>query len=241
MARRQGPEEFFEVFRKAKEKDRRTAQPARPEPEQGPADEADAETPEPTGPQRVPGPGRTDAQPESGRRYPLSVFAEDEPTVTIRRSTLVFAIIVGLVLLFIAYALGRRSARPAARPTGTITRNRDGLIETSRPALPDRYRNKWAIHLKALDRTRRANPENARAYRDFVRREADFLEEHGKEAFIISHGRELFVCVGPFEDARGNPELHRMVDKLRGLRYNGGRLFASASVRRLPRRAKLFE
>ncbi|MFW6158309.1 MAG: hypothetical protein ACOC8E_03015, partial [Planctomycetota bacterium] len=85
MARRQRPEEFFEVFRKAREKDRRTARPAPPEPGPGPAEEADAEAPEPAGPTR------TGAPPETGRRYPLSVFAEDEPTVTIRRSTLVFA------------------------------------------------------------------------------------------------------------------------------------------------------
>lgn len=252
MAKHQGPEEFFEALRKARDKGRRPpdSPEGEPEPQPEPAEEPEADRPPQassvTTPKEAVGPQeRRDEQPpdqqQQGARRPLSFFEETEPTITIHRSTLVFAVLLALVLIFIAFALGRRSAPRPGPQTGTITRDRDGLIETTRPALPDEYRDKWAIHLTALDQTRRANSENARAYRDFVRQQADFLEETGKDAFIISYDRRLFVCVGPFEDAQENPVLDRMVDKVRELRYNGTALFARASVRPLPRRAKLFE
>ncbi len=251
VAKHQGPEEFFEALRKARDKGRRPpdAPEGEPEPRPEPAEEPESDRTPPASSE--PTPEETTAPQESqehqppdqqpGGRRPLSFFEETEPTVTVQRSTLIFAVLLALVLLFIAFALGRRSAPRPSPQTGTITRDRDGLIETTRPALPDQYRDKWAIHLTALDRTRRANSANARAYRDFVRQQADFLEEAGKDAFIISYGRQLFVCVGPFDDAEENPELDWMVDKVRELRYNGTALFARASVRPLPRRAKLFE
>ena len=228
MAKAQGPEEFFEVFREASHKSKHRPQKAE-EPADGPPPSV---TEEPTPPPELA------ARPEP-RTFPLSVFADDEPTVTIRRSTLVFCILVVLVLLFIAYALGRSGRRPA-RTSGPTTSRRNGVVETSRPGLPERYRNKLVAWMRVLKRTEPSHPDNARAYRDFLRQNATFLEQGGKDAFIISYDRKLVVCVGPF-DGFNSQDVTDMLPKLHRLRYNDAQLFARASVRRLPAHATLFE
>lgn len=229
------PEEFFEVFGAISRKSKHPAQ----QPEESPPspDASASARPAPAAPAEP-----TEPQPDGDeRRYPLSVFAEDEPKVTIRRSTLIFAGILVLVLLFVAYALGRRARRRTTRPA-TTTSTRDGMRETSRPALPGPLRDKCAVHMKVLDHTQQANAANARAYRDFLRTSPDatFIKSAGKKAFIISHSRRLVVCVGPF-DSLQSADLNEMLPKLRELRYNHVQLFARARVQPLPLRAKLFE
>jgi hypothetical protein len=207
-----------------------------PEPE--PAPKREPATP----PQPPPSAEQRPAAPE--RRFPLSVFAEEEPTVTLRRSTLIFCIIVVLVLLFVAYSLGMRAgASPSRKPQAPATISSQHTIEHRVPALPERYRNKPAACVKVLDHTQDASEPNALAYVSFFN-EADetaFLRAAQKEAFVLSHDRKLYVYVGPFEPAavsrRGeNPVLSR----LRSLRYKGVRQFARVGLEVLPERGKLF-
>jgi len=107
VARSQGPEEFFEALRSAKREDQAKTTASGPDPDT----EAAAEN-APSEP--VASPLR--AEPEQrGRSFPLSVFAEDEPTITMRRSTLIFAAIIVAILFLISFKLGRGTApRPKA-------------------------------------------------------------------------------------------------------------------------------
>ena len=250
MTKVEGPEEFFEVFRTARKNKQGTA----------PADESRPEEPDvsgaaagPAAPNLASEPGEESAwaprpegkAPESAaeapastapRRFPLSVFADDEPTITMRRSTLIFAIIVVLVLLFIAYAVGAKRAsrsNPSSRAASSVTG--DGVRETRRPALPEWLRGKCVVFARDFDSTQDRSSANAQAYCRFLNtsNEAAFVRGDGKQAFLLSLGpdeRKLVVCVGPFDGVTG-PQVDQFLSRLRGLLYEGtARPFATASV-----------
>ncbi len=174
-------------------------------------------------------------------KFPFSVFAEHEPTITIRRSTHIFVVIVIAVLLFIAYALGTRSRPPRAFRGKTAARLA-GVIETRGPALPDYLRNKYVVCMKEFDHTQDAGLANARAYRDFLNTSPDagFIRAAGKAAFIVAEARRLIVCVGPF-DFPSNADINGLLPRLRALPREGVRHFANADARPLPQYARLFD
>jgi hypothetical protein len=234
VARSQGPEEFFEALRSAKREDQAKAAAAAPGP--APAEEAAAEN-APSEP--VASPLRAEPEQRS-RSFPLSVFAEDEPTIAIRRSTLIFAVIVVAILLFISFRLGRGTApRPETSRSPAV--GRPERQDVRRPALPERLRGKSVICLKTFDLRQEASPANARAYRSFLNTspEAAFIKSSGREAFIIAYQRELQVCVGPFKGLT-TPTVNRILPKLRALRHNDVPQFAHADVRPVPYYAKVF-
>lgn len=243
MAKTQGPEEFFEVFRKATSSEKPGVQEPEPSP---PPEREQARPPEPPAAAATPEQATTSpaaAPPGDASRFPMSVFAEQEPTVTLRRSTLIFALILFLVLLFIAYALGRRARAPAPRPSGEkVTVRRHGMEETRTPVLPQSLRNKYAVYMEDFDHRKNANVANALAVRDTLRGspEAEFIGVGGKDVFILSYDHRLHVCVGPFDTLTG-PGIDRMLPRLRALSHNGMREFAAAPVRALPPHARLFE
>ncbi|MFH1732811.1 MAG: hypothetical protein ABIF82_14325 [Planctomycetota bacterium] len=174
------------------------------------------------------------------RSFPMSVFAEDEPAITVRRSTLIFAAVVVVILFFIAFALGRRTA-PRPKTSGRATVERNSREETRRPAVPDELRNKSVICLRVFSHTQEAGPANARAYREFLNESPDaaFIRSSGKKAFILAHRRELEVCVGPF-DGLATPLVNELLPRLRELRHNGVCQFRGAEVQPVPVYAKVF-
>ena len=229
MTKAKEPEEFFEVLRSAKRE--KELIKARPESKAGA--EPVQKQPEPA--------AKPPPKSPIENKFPFSVFAENEPTITLRRSTLIFSVIVVAVLLFISYALGKRVSR--ARPPQKKPAVKSGEIkETRRPALPEELRNKSVICMKVFDHTQNAGPANARAYREFlnVSPDAAFIKSRGKKAFIISHDRKLIVCIGPF-DGLTSPHVNWLLPKLRKLRHNGVQQFANAEVKPLPHYAKLFQ
>lgn len=234
MARAQGPEEFFEALRAAKREDQAKASASAPSP--APAEEAVTEE-APSEP--VASPLR--AEPEQrGRSFPLSVFAEDEPTITMRRSTLIFAAIIVAILFLISFKLGRGTApRPKASRSPAVKQQE--RQDVRRPVLPERLRGKSVICLKTFDLRQEASPANARAYRSFLNTspEAAFIRSSGREAFIIAYQRELQVCVGPFKGLT-TPTVNRILPKVRELRHNDVPQFAHADVRPVPYYAKVF-
>ena len=233
VARAQGPEEFFEALRAAKRDDGAKAAAAAPQR----ADEAAAGEPQPAAVD-TPCPSEPRQQPRS----PVtSLFASDDPSITIRRSTLIFAVIVVAVLLFIAFALGRRSTSPS-QPSSRAPAERVESESVRRPALPQHLRGKSVICLKTFDRTEDAGQANARAYRDFLRTSPDaaFVKSSGRNVFILSYERELQLCVGPFDGGVGTPAASDLLQKLRQLRYNEVQQFAHADVRPVPYYAKEF-
>ncbi len=248
MSKMKGPEEFFEVFRTASQKPRSIRrEPNEPSatPSAKPARvEAEGETAaEP--PREVEKPASSEQTPQASRnKMPFLVFAEDEPTITIRRSTLFFALLVVAVLIFIAYALGKRAGRTVPVQSISPTMRRDGLIERGRPAIPDRLRDKWAACVQVLDHTRPANVANARTYCEFFNAapETRFLRDAGKQAFIISQDQKLHVYVGPF-DLPDGPDVETLLPKLRQLAHQGVKKFTAASLEYLGnyRYAKLID
>lgn len=248
MAKMKGPEEFFEAFRTASQRPR----PSRREPDQPsttpPAKPVDLDTERVVpAPQEIgvpPGPS-SDQTPQASRgKTPCLVSTEDEPTITIRRSTLIFALVVIAVLLFIAYALGKRAGRPVqAQPTSQSMR-REGLIERGRPAIPEKLRDRWAACVQVLDHTHPANVANARTYCEFFNAapETRFLRDAGKQAFIISQDQKLHVYVGPF-DLPDGPDVEILLPRLRQLAHQGVKKFTGASLEYLGnyRYAKLID
>lgn len=263
MARPKGPEEFFEVLRSAQRgKEPKPAAAGAPKSVDRPpiAPEAGGEASREAGGERAgvteaprggaasaPSPPSTPAtsQAAAQRRFPFSVFTESEPTVTLRRSTLVFAVVVGVILISVAYGIGRRVGRGAPARSRTLP-SPGGMMETRVPALPAELRGKCAVVAKVFDHTQEANPANARAYRDFLSNylrtaaDAAALRAGGKSAFILSYARELAVCVGPF-DRPDSLDAVAAQAKLRTLRFRNVLQFADASVERLRADAKLFE
>ena len=229
----EGPEEFFEALRSAKRD--RLHEPAPANEEHG----AKSESVEPTKPVEPAGPQplQTPAQP-----LPPSTFAGNEPTISLRRSTAVFCVLVVLVLLFIAFALGRRVRRAVPHQPARATTTRNGMTEVRRLALPEELRNKSAIFLKTFNRTESSAGPNARAYRDFLNTSPDaaFIRSADVRAFIISKDRELALCVGPFDTVEG-PELQSVRRKIIDLPYRRVKQFGSAYGAQLPDDAKLFD
>ena len=233
MAKVEGPEEFFEALRAAQREHRPAATRPAAESVVEPEDRAE---PGPAPAAMEPAAAAPDAAPEappSGRTYPMSVFAKDEPTVTIRRSTLVFAVIGALVLLFIAFAVGRRTA---ARPRSSRSRTteREGYREVRQPSVPDEFRGKVRICVKTFDHTQEAGLANARAYRKFFNTapETAFIRARGKKAFILQYERQLQVCIGPFEGIE-TPDVNELGPKIKELRFGGVRQF-SPYVAKIP-------
>jgi len=237
VAKASGPEEFFEALRAAKRDEH--AIPPSPAPV-----EADGNAP-PAPPEPAPQEPAAAASPETPpaptrRSFPMSVFAEDEPSITVRRSTLIFAAIVVVILLFIAFAIGRRAAaRPKTSRRATVERN--SRENARRPAVPEELRSKSVICLRVFSHTQEAGPANARAYRDFLNGspEAAFIKSSGKKAFILAHRRELEVCVGPF-DGLATGLVNELLPRLRELRHNGVCQFRGAEVHPVPVFAKVF-
>jgi len=221
VAKAEGPEEFFEALRTVREEKSaaRPSPPAKPEPA-----EPSTERPEPVAKPIEPA---------------VSAFAAAEPTITLRRSTAVFVALGVLVLLFIAYALGRRSRGPNPAAGGETVKE-SGVRETRAPLLPPELQNTFAIFLKRFDGTQDAGEANARAYHEFLTTSpsARFLRDGGKRVLLISHNRHLELCVGPFQDLT-EPDLIR--SELANLEYHGVRQFANSEVRRLPLDAKLLD
>jgi len=232
VARAQGPEEFFEALRSAKRDDESKAAARESAGAEGPA--AENAQPEAVPPPPASEPG------QQAKSFPMSVFANDEPTVTIRRSTLIFALIVVAILLFISFAIGQRFASPAktSRSPAAEVPERVGM---RRPALPEHLRGKSVICLKTFDRTQDAGPANARAYRSFLKTspEAAFIKSSGRAVFILEYERELQLCVGPF-DGLTAPAVNQLLPKVRELRHNDVQQFAHADVRPVPYYAKVF-
>ena len=235
----EGTEEFFEALRAARRE--------RPHPEPAPGAEEGAEpAAEQAAPPPEPDAGGAPSQqqpipPATHRRFPVSVFADNEPTITLRRSTVIFAIIAVAILLFISYALGKRAGSPS-HPQNRERSQTGGLNEIRRPALPPELRNKLAIYMKEFDQTQDAGAANARAYRDFLNRSADaaFIRSAAKQAFIVSSGRKLILCVGPFDSLRG-ADINVLLPRLRELSYNGVQHFGGVNARLLPDDARLFD
>ena len=234
MAKVQGPEEFFEALRSAKRDDESKAAARESARMEGLA----AEKPQP---EAAP-PSPVSKPEQQARSFPMSVFASDEPTVTIRRSTLIFAVIVVAILLFIAFAVGRRSGARAKTSRRAVTEEQES-VAVRRPALPEHLRGKSVICLRTFDLTEEAGPANARAYRDFLKTspEAAFIKSSGRQVYILTHERELQLCVGPF-DGLTTPAVNELLPKLRKLRYNNVRPFAHTDVDVRPVRyyAKVF-
>ena len=253
MAKAHGPEEFFEVFGSVKRKEKvgdPEAEPAAEEPQPAkravqqpvPREATPPVAPAPAPPVATPAAPRV-APPATGRKFPMSVFAEEEPKIPVRRSTLIFAAIIILVSLFIAYALGKRAGKAAgAAPRGRITSNRRGMIEVREPAQPERLRHKWVVCMKVFDHTQHASEANARKYRSFLTTAPDaaFIKARDKEVFVASYQQKLFLCVGPFDHER-DAELDTVLPRLRALRIDGVQQFDNAGVEPLPQFAKLFE
>jgi hypothetical protein len=246
MTKAQGPEEFFEVLRSARTKERaataaaQAARDARQADEVRPPEQPIAKKPEP---EPSPEPEVAEASPQTPspaptKRLPLSAFSEDEPTIAVRRSTLIFVALAVLVLLFIAFALGRRTAaKPTVSAEGPRVTERGNLTEKREPAHPARFRNKYMVYLHTLDHTQQASQANAKKYREMLQSlpAAELIAKAGKEAVIMAYDRKLFVCVGPF-DALDSPDLNQLLPRLRALDVK----FATASVQRLPYMAKTF-
>jgi hypothetical protein len=243
MTKAQGPEEFFEVLRSARTKERVAVEAAQAARDAGQAEKVrppEQPQPEPES-SSEPEPVEAGPQPTSPappKRLPLSAFSEDEPTIAVRRSTLIFAALAVLVLLFIAFALGRRTAsKPTASAEGPRVTERGNLTEKREPAHPARFRNKYMVYLHTLDHTQQASQANAKKYREMLQSlpAAELIAKAGKEAVIMAYDRKLFVCVGPF-DALDSPDLNQLLPRLRALDVK----FATASVQRLPYMAKTF-
>jgi hypothetical protein len=241
MAKAQGPEEFFEALRAARSEEQDALeQPAEPAPKPSEPLAPRAEDPAPAPPPLEPIPApmpRTQAAPAKSSRFPLSVFADNEPTIAVRRSTIIFALLIALVLIFIAYAVGLRAGKKAKGPARLPrTSVRGNLHEKREPAHPARFQNKYMVQLRVLDRTQQAGEANARKYRDTLQSPpgSSIIRGAGKEVVIMTYNRKLFVCVGPF-DALDSPDLNRILPRLRALDVN----FSAASVLRLPYMAKI--
>ena len=233
VARAQGPEEFFEALRAAKRDDEARAAASAAQVTDAP------EAEQPLRGTPLPPPA---AEPkEQPRPFGSSPFASGEPTITVRRSTLIFAAIIVAILLFIAFAVGRRSTSPA-QPSSRVPAERAESESVRRPALPQHLRGKVVICLKIFDLTEDAGPANARAYRDFLKTspEAAFIRASGRKVYILSHERQLQLCVGPFDGGVRAPTTKALRDKLSGLRYNDVQQFAHADVRPVPYYAKVY-
>jgi len=244
VARAHGPEEFFEALRSAKRDDEAAAAAAG----SASAEEPVAETPQST---PTPPPASDTAPPPSPTK---SVFAKDDPTITMRRSTLIFAAIVVAILLFIAFALGKSAGTPASTTRRTAPQELPVPImldtagretqeaNTRRPTLPEHLRGKSVICLKRFYHTQDAGPANARAFRTFLKTSPDaaFVKSSGRQVFILEYKRELQLCVGPFDGGVGTPAATGLLQKLRQLRYNNVRQFDCADVRPVQHYAKVF-
>ena len=232
MARAQGPEEFFEALRAAKRDDESAAAAAAGSVE---PEEPVAETPQP---EATPPQASSTEQPRSPT---TSVFAKDDPTITVRRSTLVFAAIVVAILLFIAFALGKRAGAPV-RAAGPAPAEEPKVLPARGPVLPEHLRGKSVICLKTFYHTQDAGPANARAFRTFLKTSPDaaFVKASGREVFILEYKRELQLCIGPFDGGVGAPAATGLLQELRQLRYNNVRQFEYADVRPVQHYAKVF-
>ncbi len=237
MAKVEGPEEFFEALRAAQRDQKAAATQPAPGPAPEPEDRAEPEpAPQPVAPAE-PAPVAPEVAPEApdpNRTYPMSVFAKDDPTVTIRRSTLIFAIIGAIVLLFIAFAVGRRTA-PRPKATRSRTTEREGYREVRQPSVPDGFRGKVRICVKTFDHTQEAGLANARAYRKFFNTapETAFIRTRGKKAFILQYERQLQVCIGPFEGIE-TPAVDELGPKIKDLKFGGVRQFSNPYAAKIP-------
>jgi len=238
VAKMEGPEEFFEALRSAKRD--RLHKPA-------PASGEAGSTQEPAQPVKPVVPAEPASEPvpltpTATRRLPPSVLAKNEPTISLRRSTAIFCVLVVLVLLFIAFALGRRVGRAAPQQPAQATTTRNGMTETRRLAPSEQFRGKSAIFLKTFDRRDSSAEANARTYRDFLNTSPDaaFIRSANARAFIISRGRELTLCVGPFRNVEG-PDMKSVYDKIVNLPYREVKQFGSAYGSPLPEDARLFD
>ena len=240
MAKAQGPEEFFEVFRKATRRDKAGAEPAAAPPPVAQGGPAPSPPPAPPAVGVPPPAGRAPSAGPARRRFVPSIFAEDRPTITLRRSTLIFSIVIVIILLFIFYALGKRAGRAGAASRAPAANAAHG--ETRVPAQPDAVRHKCAVVVQVLDHTQEASAANARRYRDFLieSAEAAFVRGAEKQAFILSHRQQLLVCVGPFESLR-DETLADVLPGLRTLRFDGDERFRNATVQPIPATAKLMD
>jgi len=181
------------------------------------------------------------AEPENEPAPPAE--KPSDPVIRLRRSTLIFAIIMAVVLMFITYALGRR-ARAEAAPPAQNSIERQDVNQAATPSLPARLVGKSAIFLKEFDSTQRASQANALAYRNHIAESADaaFIRQAGKSPFVLMVGRDrkLAVCIGPFDSIAG-PEIDAMLAKARALTFNGVKPFHAAYTAKLPSAAKICE
>ena len=233
VAKAQGPEEFFEALRSA-QRDSEADTPVAPAPG---AETPAAEAPQPN-PVATP---RVSQATEQPRPATASVFAKDDPTITIRRSTLIFAAIVAVILLFIAFAIGKRAGAPA-KTTSDAAAQDPKALNTRGPAVPDHLRGKSVICLKTFGRKQDAGPANARTFRTFLETSPDaaFVKSSGRQVFILEYENELQLCVGPFDGGVGTPTATGLLQELRQLRYNNVRQFDYADVRPVQDYAKVF-
>lgn len=210
VAKMEGPEEFFEAFRTSH---RKPVTPSDPSVRTSAGDDEPQESadPEPDAPAG-----------ETARRPLSSVFSESEPTITLRRSTLIFSLVLVFVLLFIAYAMGTSRARQAP----------SAGQKSSQTAAP-KMTGQWAIVLKEFRTTDSSSLANATDYRNYLRQKPEVLSN--KDAFILSSmsDRKLLLCVGPFQ-YQDSPQVSEILPRLRTLQYLGVRQFGNAQVQPLP-------
>ncbi len=179
----------------------------------------------------------------TGSRWHYSRYAEDEPTIPVRRSTIIFAAVALVVLLFIAYAIGKRSAAPSAPSRADQPTQLDsGVLHSQRPALPAELKDHFVIHVKNFDHTQTAAEANARAYEDFLNTDpaTAFLRQYGKKVYILSYDQELLVCVGPF-DGENDATARTVRSQLQDVRRNGLLQFPRADLIKAPEYARLFD
>ena len=230
MSKHAGPEEFFEALRSARRERLPRWMVAKPEQKNGAAQEPAEQEP------NINGTAPAVEQP------PASPDASD-PVIRLRRSTFIFALIMAIVLLFIAYAIGRRAHGQTPPPALQVT-ERPADIQEVRPLLPSELLGKSAIFLKEFDHTQNASRANAIAYCKYLNDTPDsaFIAEIGKRSFVLSIAdqRKLVVCVGPF-DALAGPEIDAMLPRMRELRFNGVKPFRAAYAATLPPTARICE
>lgn len=228
MPKHDGPEEFFEALRSAR-KDR---QPRQPIIGSGQVD-SPAEEPEER---------KADA-PNTTPSVDSPASSGTDPVIRLRRSTLVFAIIMAIVIVFIAYAVGRSAHGETPSPSLRVSQAPVYTTQAS-SLLPVELRGKSAIFMKEFDYTQDASRANALAYCKYLNETPDsaFIVKTGKRSFILSvvDQRKLVVCVGPF-NALAGPDIDALLPKVREIRFNGVKPFRAAYAATLPPTAKICE
>jgi hypothetical protein len=216
--------QFYELFRELKPDERRRPERRRTTPQATPTFSS------PT----------AQAAPPKPSASPLDIgFQRDVITVRVRRETLLLGALIACALLALFFVWGFRqgqarelariankpvkklekleAAKPGQRSGGTRSRDGDGGRDSD--AGRDRRMNSLRVMSYKDSSTHRA------AGVDVLR----FLRERGYDAYAAKSGSYVVLCVGEYENMN-DPELVRLKDEIRRLRYKGERVFRDSYI-----------